>query len=918
MLNPLVFRVVAFCSRNAWRVIVLAVALAALSSVYTVRHFAIKTDVKDLFPPDLPWTQRAFDYMKAFPQPEVLVVVDGPTPELVEQASTKLAEALAARRDLIQGVHQAQGGRFFEQNGLLYLPTLEVAQLTDGLVKAGPLLQALAADPSLRGALGALSFGLAGVQYGQIQLDDLARPMTMAADTVQEALEGRPASFSWRVLVSGKAADPQELRRFIEVEPVLDYSALEPGRAATNAIMQTAQELHLAADYQARVRITGLAPMNDDQFATIKENATLNVAVSLAAVFVILWLALHYVRIILAVVINLAAGLAIAAAFGLFLVGALNIISVAFFVLFIGLGVDFGLQFSVRYRAERHDYGDLRAGLRSAARKAGAPLALAAAATAVGFSSFLPTSYRGLSELGQIAGSGMIIAFLTSITLLPALLMVLKPPSEPLPMGFASLAPVDSFLQRHRVSVIAGTLLLVGLASPLLLFLPFDFNPLHTQNPNAPSVATFLELRKDPRAGANAIEIVAPDTRAAAGIAQGVSSLPQVWRTQTLDSFVPSGQDEKLKLIRTAAKAIAPLLRPAKTAAPPTDAQNIDALTSTANTLSAFAGQAQGAGADSAGRLSTLLLQLAKADPSVRQQVETAVVGPLRLSLRQLQEELGPQPITTDKLPSDLKRPWVAPDGRARIQVLPKGDPDDTTALRDFVKAVLAVQPNASGPAVLMYEAGNTVVRAFIEAGIFSLAAIAVLLWITLRRITDVLLTLVPLLVAGIVTLELCVVLDLPLNFANIIALPLLLGVGVAFKIYYIMAWRSGKTALVQSTLTRAVIFSALATATAFGSLWLSSDPATSSMGKLMALALVSTMAAAVLFQPALMGRPRERARLTSPFAIPAGPVWRHEPAPAVSPSNRTRIASGASEREEPALAETHQTDRASEDDSGA
>ena len=196
MLNSSVLRVVDFCSRNAWRVIVLAVALAALSSVYTVRHFAVKTDVKDLFPPDLPWTQRAFGYMKVFPQPEILAVVDAPTPELVEQASTKLAEALSARKDLIQGVHQAQGGRFFDQNGLLYLPTPEVAQLTDGLVKAGPLLQTLAADPSLRGALGALSLGLTGVQYGQIQLDDLAKPMTMAADTVQEALEGRPASFS--------------------------------------------------------------------------------------------------------------------------------------------------------------------------------------------------------------------------------------------------------------------------------------------------------------------------------------------------------------------------------------------------------------------------------------------------------------------------------------------------------------------------------------------------------------------------------------------------------------------------------------------------------------------------------------------------------------------------------------------------
>jgi predicted RND superfamily exporter protein len=180
--------------------------------------------------------------------------------------------------------------------------------------------------------------------------------------------------------------------------------------------------------------------------------------------------------------------------------------------------------------------------------------------------------------------------------------------------------------------------------------------------------------------------------------------------------------------------------------------------------------------------------------------------------------------------------------------------------LRNFVTAVLAIEPDATGPAVLLFEAGNTVVRAFIEAGMFALAAIALLLWITLRRIADVLLTLVPLLVAGIVTLELCVVLDLPLNFANVIALPLLLGVGVAFKIYYIMAWRSGKTALVQSSLTRAVIFSAMTTATAFGSLWLSSDPATSSMGELMALALLCTMAAAVLFQPALMGRPRPRA----------------------------------------------------------
>ena len=109
------------------------------------------------------------------------------------------------------------------------------------------------------------------------------------------------------------------------------------------------------------------------------------------------------------------------------------------------------------------------------------------------------------------------------------------------------------------------------------------------------------------------------------------------------------------------------------------------------------------------------------------------------------------------------------------------------------------------------------------------------------------------------VTLQVSVIVGMPLNFANIIALPLLLGLGVAFKIYYIMAWRAGQTDLLQSSLTRAVFFSALTTATAFGSLWLSSHPGTSSMGKLMALALVTTMCAAVLFQPVLMGPPREK-----------------------------------------------------------
>jgi len=545
------------------------------------------------------------------------------------------------------------------------------------------------------------------------------------------------------------------------------------------------------------------------------------------------------------------------------MVHALNLISVAFFVLFIGIGVDFGIQFSVRYRSERHDVDDIHAALVSAAAKSGGPLALAGLATAAGFMSFLPTSYRGLAELGQIAGCGMLIAFLASITLLPALLTLFNPPGEARSMGFVALAPVDRFLERHRVPVIVGTLLVVIGGSPLLLHLPFDFNPMNLRDPTKESVATYNELRRDPQAGGNSIEVLAPNLAEADATAARLATVPEVSRTLTLSNFIPADQEPKLAAIHAAAAKLDPSLSPQSLEPAPSDEETVTALASAAEHLTQVANDEKegGMGSGAARRLAALLTRLAQSDAATRERAAAAFVPTLTIALDQLRAALKAQQVTLASLPRDFADDWIAADGEARVQVLPKGDPNDSEVLRQFVLAVRAVEPSATGPAVSFYESARTIERAFIQAAGWALLSIAIILWATLRRITDVLLTLVPLIMAATVTLELCVLLDLPLNFANILALPLLLGVGVAFKIYYIMAWRAGKTHLLQSTLTRAVIFSAMTTATAFGSLWLSHHPGTSSMGKLMALSLVCTMAAAVLFQPVLMGPPRQTVR---------------------------------------------------------
>jgi hopanoid biosynthesis associated RND transporter like protein HpnN len=876
MLVTAVTRLVDLCSRYAWAVLIIAAIAAGCSGVYTARHFAITTDINNLLAPNLEWRKRERAFDAAFPGSvnSILIVVDAPTPELATEAASLLTGRLQQQPQLFKSVKPLDRDPFFTKNGLLFQSEAELADTTRGLAQAGPIIGTLASDPSLRGLTRGLSFGLLGVQSGGQKLDELVRPLSMSADTIDKVLAGEPVAFSWHQLLTGKTPQPKDLRRMIEVLPVLDYTALEPGEAASAAIRKAAADLRLGEDYRARVRLTGPVAMADEEFGTIKEGALVNSVATILVVLVILWLALRSGRIILAVFLNLVVGLAVTAALGLIVVGALNLISIAFAVLFVGLGVDFGIQFAVRYRAERHENTDLRGALSETARKIGAPLTLAAAAVAAGFLSFVPTDYRGVSELGQVAGLGMLIAYFTSVTVLPALLTALKPPGEPEEVGYRVFAPVDRFLERHRIAVVGGTALVAIAGLPLLFYLHFDFNPVNLRSAKVESVATFLELRSDPAVAVNAINVLVPNLDQAQSIAERLKKIPEVDEVTTVKNRIPDNQDRKLAMIRGLTRQLQQPLSAEDGARPPSDAQNVAALRGTADTLTRLAADGSGAGAAQAKRLSASLTRLAQADKSKRDAVETAFIVPLRTALNELRDYLRAAPVSINNLPESILRQWVSPDGRVRVQAVPKGDPNDNDVMQHFGRAVQAQFPEAVGTPISLLESGRTIVNAFIMAGICALLSIAILLWIVLRRFGDVLLTLIPLLIAGVITLEACVLIGMPLNYANIIALPLLLGVGVAFKIYYIMAWRDGQTDLLQSSLTRAVIWSALTTATAFGSLWLSSHPGTSSMGKLLALSLLTTMFAAVLFQPALMGKPR------TVEAPPPEPAKAPEPVP--------------------------------------
>jgi uncharacterized protein len=331
---------VAFCSRFRWIVLAASVLLTVVSANYALTHFAINTNTN--VPKKLQWRQNLIALDKAFPQrvDQIIVVVDGATAELAEAAAQALTDKLKARSDLYSSLVRPDGGAYFNQNGLLFLPLPELRKTISDLSRARAFLIALSFDPSVRGIVTAISYINQGVRAQAGTLDDFDRPMVQFGGTLEGILSGQPVFFSWRSLVSGQPPDPRELRKFIVVKPILDYAGLMPGEKASNFIRGTARNLGFSPAHGVTVRLTGLVPMADEEFANLADGAGLNGVVTALTVLFLVWLALKSGRIVLAVALTVVVGLALTAAAGLAMVGALNLISVAFAVLFVGIGVD--------------------------------------------------------------------------------------------------------------------------------------------------------------------------------------------------------------------------------------------------------------------------------------------------------------------------------------------------------------------------------------------------------------------------------------------------------------------------------------------------------------------------------------------------------------------------------------------------
>ncbi len=850
--------IVAKCSRHAWLTVIIALVLAALGLSFTQHHLRINTDTNKLFASSLPWRQAEIRANRQFPQFNDLIVavVRAATPEEAQATARTLNAALDQDKTNFLGSNYPAGLKFYTQEGLLLMPPARLARLLTSMVAAQPFLGQLAADPSARGLFTGLGLIAQGVGAGA-NITPYAPALEAVLKNLQAAAADHPVPLSYQALLRGSQGPDVE---FVLAHPRLNQGTLEPGGVATRALRRIIATLPDVQSGRASVSYTGQIPLSDEQFASLTHGLVAGGLISMALIALWLFLALRTWRMILPILATLLLGLVFTLSFAAIFIGVMNLISVAFAILFIGLAVDFAIQFCVRLRDVRHampefagrNHEQIAPALRETARQAGGQIALAATATACGFLAFAPTAFVGVAELGTIAGAGMFIAFFCTITFLPALLSIFSPRAEYAAIGLPFGARADGFLRRHHRATLAGFALLAVLGGFSAATLRFDANPLDTKDPTTEAMRTLNGLLTNPATNPFYADTLTPNLTAARTLAARLGHLPEVSAVLSGATFVPTQQTQKLAMLAQAQNILAPTLLAASTPAPAVTAGDIrTAMQKTRAAILAVAPKLP-KGAPLLG-IADVLGRLQGQNDAQIMALNANITRFLPEELQNLSTSLGARRITKASLPPALAADWFLPDGQVRVEALPTAAAQTTAGLRRFADAVQRLAPDAGGPAISIIATAGTILGSFREAALLACIAIGIILLAVFRNLRDSLLVLATLAMSTLLTALFARLDGLAINYANIIALPLLLGVGVSFNVYFVMNFRAGMRNFLQSATAHAVLFSALTTGTAFGTLAASHDRGTASMGVLLLLSLLAVLIATFIFLPALL-----------------------------------------------------------------
>ncbi len=849
-----------------WVIIILFLIFSGLTLRYTLDHLKVNTNTAEMISTEVPFQKNRIRLESEFPQDinTIILLVEGKSPEQTAEAVSQLGIELRKDTAHFRSVYIPDDGDFFARNGLLYLSVAELEQLSSQLASAQPFIGRLSEDNSLHGLLGILTDALKAPK-SQSENIDLAPLLNKVREALTAAREGKPYRLSWQELMSNRTSGLGVTQRFMMVKPILNYEDLTPAESVINAmdaIIGTIKQGYLA---DVEVKKTGEIVLEYEEMQTISNGVSVASIASLAAVCLTLWIAYRSLKLMFATFLSLTLGLIFSLGFATVAIGQLNLISIGFAVLFIGMGDAYSSHFCLRYRELILRGMDTHAALRETLASTGSSLILCTFTAAIGLYAYIPTHYSGVAELGIIAGTSMFIALLTTFTILPALMkiMPLKVKQEKCSAKEDQQAPsvlLTDWPLRYARPIQIVTLLLTVASVFTLRGLTVDFNPINLRDPETDSVKTYKYLLKSQETSPLTLSSIASTPEEVADKKARFAALPTVDRVVSLFDWVPDNQDEKLAILSDLSLIMGPSLTQLPGIRPSSDtpAHWEDMARFHAALKQHRLQQDDGvlASLDQALVDYTRFYETSPAATrqAVLNQLQDSLLANLPTTFKHLVDGLQAERITLDNLPPDWIERWKSQSGLYRLQIFPKYDLDNLDNLRTFILNAQTVDPNVTDVPVTYYESMQEVITAFQQAFVIALVATTILLLLFLRNIRDTVLVLLPLLLASLFTAACIVMLGIPFNFANIIALPLLFGLGVdsgihmAHRLHYLTPKDRN---LLGASEAQGVFYGALTTVFSFSTLAFTKHQGTASMGILLAIGLLLTLVCSLIVLPA-------------------------------------------------------------------
>lgn len=862
MTTQLLARWTGFVIRYPRSVLAVLALITVAAGWIAVDRFSMNSDTGRLIRQETQWRANHDAFMAGFPQYDqnTFVVISGHRPAQVVEVARALTAKLRQRDDVLRSVFSPVADSFVDEHALLFMDMDDLEDTVSRLADAQPFLAAIQQD----GLPGVLSLVQKALNTDE-PLPSGFLQMTNALDlAANRALHDPQTPIIWRDELFN--ADTSETwYQVIFVQGQQDFGQDLPNGLIIGSLRETLAAFEHPARQDVQIRLSGQVPLEHAEIESALDSARFAGTLALVLLILVLTWGVQSLRIIAATYLAMLCGLVWTAAFAMLTVGQYNTISIIFLVMFIGLGVDFAVHLCLKYQEYLSPASaDSEAGVQASRSAAlidtgvelGPAIMLCGLTSAIGFLAFVPTDYVGLAEMGIISGGGMIIAVLVSLTLIPAFFAVTRTPRPGSDLPFSSTL---STLTVAHYRLTAGVTL--GLLVVLLLIASqarFDYSTLSLKDPDSEAMQTLQELHDQDIITDYSLMFVADNTAQAASLAAQLLALPEVSTVRTPDDYLPTDQAEKLLILEDAGFFLESLyMTPSDPGTDDNDDELKTGLKQVASTIETYLA---GADADPAMRasltnLSRSLAEIASADRTFRDALETLVVPPIRAEIAWIGRAIAVGPVSLADLPADLRARLIDSDGREVVAITPAEDVVPVDAMRRFTTAVMKIMPEATGRPVLDLGIGEIVIRAFATAISIAVAAIFVILLVTLRSVVDAVLVFIPLAMTALATLAFSVLADLPLNMANVVVIPLIFGLGVDNGIHIVKRFHQSRhvAELVNSSTPKAVFLSNLTTLGTFFALVFSTHQGIYSIGILLTVALVCLMTLTLVSLPALL-----------------------------------------------------------------